>query len=273
MITGQSETSPAYRVKHASGTWLWFVANGARYVSTKGERQFIGVAHDMTDQKCAEEALLIQNQKFSEVLNSLDALVYVVDMKTYEIVFINTYGQNIWGDIKGKICWQTIQEGQASPCEFCTNSQLIGSDGNPTGGVVWEFQNTITKRWYDCRDRAIYWPDGRIVRMEIASDITERKRAESERMEKEKLMAVVETAGAICHEMNQPLMAISGYSELLQMQVKESGQVLEYAQLIRAQVERMGGITQKLMRITGHRTKKYLDTKILDIDGASEKLE
>src|SRR5271157_814502 len=136
------------------------------------------VFRDITERRRMEDALRIQNRTFSEVLNSLDALVYVVDMKTYEIVFINTYGQSIWGDIKGKICWQTIQEGQASPCEFCTNSQLIGPDGNPTEGVAWEFQNTVNKRWYDCRDKAIYWPDGRIVRMEIATDITEHKQAE-----------------------------------------------------------------------------------------------
>lgn len=132
---------------------------------------------EITEQKQAEE-IRVQNERLSQVLNGLDALVYVIDMNTYEIVFINTYGQNIWGGISGKICWQTIQAGQTGPCEFCTNSKLIGPDGNPTEGVRWEFQNTSDQRWYDCRDRAINWPDGRIVRMEIATDITGRKEAE-----------------------------------------------------------------------------------------------
>ncbi len=30
---------------------------------------------------------------------------------------------------------------------------------------AWEFQNTINDRWYDIRDRAIQWTDGRIVRL------------------------------------------------------------------------------------------------------------
>ena len=42
--------------------------------------------------------------------------------------------------------------------------------------------------------------------IESLSDISEFKRAETERLEKEKLQALVETAGAVCHEMNQPLM-------------------------------------------------------------------
>src|SRR5690606_12954324 len=45
---------------------------------------------------------------------------------------------------------------------------------------IWEFQNTVTGRWYQCRDQAITWSDGRLVRLEVATDITERKRIEQE---------------------------------------------------------------------------------------------
>ena len=142
--------------------------------STKAKRSKATAPKAGSMRKQAEE-MRILNDSLSQILNSIDALVYVTDMKTYEMIFVNTYGQNIWGDIQGKICWQTIQTGQTGPCEFCTNDKLIGCDGEPTEGVVWEFQNTVNKRWYNCRDRAIYWPDGRIVRMEIATDFTERK--------------------------------------------------------------------------------------------------
>jgi diguanylate cyclase (GGDEF)-like protein/PAS domain S-box-containing protein len=135
---------------------------------------------DITERKQSEESLRINNQRFFEVLNNLDALVYVTDIQTNELLFINKYGRDIWGDIEGKICWQTIQAGQTGPCEFCTNDRLVGPDGKPTEGIVWEFQNTVNGRWYECRDRAIHWPDGRIVRMEIATDITVRKQDEED---------------------------------------------------------------------------------------------
>jgi CheY-like chemotaxis protein len=51
-----------------------------------------------------------------------------------------------------------------------------------------------------------------LVSIEIA---LHRHRSESERIYREKLQAVLETVGAICHELNQPMMAISGHTELL----------------------------------------------------------
>ena len=109
------------------------------------------------------------------MLNSLDAIVYVADMQSYEILFINKYTEKIFGDIIGKKCWQALQSNQKGPCPFCTNARLLDREGHPTGTYVWEFRNTVNNCWYECRDRAITWLDGRRARLEIASDITVRK--------------------------------------------------------------------------------------------------
>lgn len=114
------------------------------------------------------------------VLSSLDALVYVADMQTYELLYVNQYGQKVWGLLDGRKCYEYLQAGQATPCSFCTNSRLLDEHGEPNGVLVWEFQNTVTQRWYQCRDQAIRWVDGRMVRLEIAVDITERKQFEQQ---------------------------------------------------------------------------------------------
>ncbi len=114
------------------------------------------------------------------VLDNIDAFVYVADMETFEILFVNKHIRDLWGDILGKICWQELQTDQKGPCSFCNNLQLLQPDGKPAGVKRRVFQNTRSKRWYDCRDCAIRWVDGRIVRLEIALDITEWKAAEEE---------------------------------------------------------------------------------------------
>lgn len=112
------------------------------------------------------------------ILDNLDALVYVSDFDTHEILYLNAYGISVWGDFqKGQKCWKLLQNGDG-PCSFCTNNLLRNSHGEATGPHVWEFQNEVDKRWYQCRDQAIEWTDGRLVRLEIATDITDRKHME-----------------------------------------------------------------------------------------------
>jgi len=118
-------------------------------------------------------------QCLTAVLDGLDALVYVSDMETRTLLYINKYGRDTWGDVQGETCWKVLQKDQDGPCSFCTNHLLLDESGQPTETYVWEFQNTINKRWYQCHDQAITWVDGRIVRMEIATDITNLKNSEN----------------------------------------------------------------------------------------------
>lgn len=129
--------------------------------------------------------------RFKLVMDSIDALVYVADMQTYEILFINKYGRKLFTDITGKICWQTLQSGQDGPCSFCTNYLLINQDGTPAPPHVWEIQNSVTKRWFHLVDRAIFWDNDKLVRLEVASDITDRK---NEEIVKEALIDKLEKA-------------------------------------------------------------------------------
>ncbi len=138
----------------------------------------IGIARDITNQKRAEKALHESHERLTSILDSLNAAVYVADMKTYEILYANRYLRNIMGDVTGKVCWQILQANQIKQCSFCTNDKLLDASGSPTGIYSWEFQNTINGRWYTISDRAIKWVDGRIVRLEIATDITMRKHTE-----------------------------------------------------------------------------------------------
>jgi len=137
-----------------------------------------------------EQELLHANSRVTAILDSLDAIVYVADMQTYEVLYINQYTRNIFGDIVGKICWQTLQENKDGPCAFCSNNKIVDGAGNPTGMYLWEKEKK-NGRWYEMRDRAIIWENGQIVRLEIATDITERKKADQE---KEKLIAELQTA-------------------------------------------------------------------------------
>ncbi len=87
-------------------------------------------------------------------------------------------------------------------------------------------------------------------------------------VEKEKLQGVLEMAGAVCHELNQPLQAVSGWSELLIMDLAENEQNYAPLKHIREGVESIGKLTQKIMMISRYKTVDYLSgsRKIIDIN-------
>jgi PAS domain S-box-containing protein len=131
----------------------------------------------------AERALRETHERFLTVLDGLEAIVYVADMQTHEFLFANKYVRNLVGtqeSLAGQICWQKMHQGQTGPCAFCTNDKLVSPEGQPTGVYTWELQNSINHQWFYIQDRAIRWTDGRLVRLEIATDITQRKQTEVE---------------------------------------------------------------------------------------------
>lgn len=212
------------RVGPDSATRLGFALMGGAAMAIFGLNRRLGHSNDrMRDEverrRRATDELQASNERFSAVLEGLDALVYVADMDTHELLFVNKCGRQAWGEVVGKVCWQVIQSGQTGPCVFCTNHLLLDSQSDPTGIQVWEVKNAVNNRWYECRDQAIRWTDGRLVRLEIAVDITERKRAERELRENEEylraIMATIQTGVLISEEESGKIVDLNPFAAKL----------------------------------------------------------
>lgn len=178
------QNRPKYRlvesIKQPDGSIFWGETNRIP-LHDETDEQVVGVLctiEDITARKQAEDALKQANDRVSTVLDSLSSAVYVSDMQTYKVLFINKYAKKHFNqNAKGQICWQTLHAGQTGPCSFCTNDRLITKDGQPTEVYTWEFKNTALNRWFYVQDRAIPWDDGRLVRLSVFTDITRRKKA------------------------------------------------------------------------------------------------
>jgi two-component system cell cycle response regulator len=86
--------------------------------------------------------------------------------------------------------------------------------------------------------------------------------------DEERLKEFMQKAGVLCHELNQPLQSISGYTDLLLMDLDKDNPVYERMHRIRLQVDKMAHISRKLMNITRYETQGYLEGKIIEIDKA-----
>ncbi len=105
---------------------------------------------------------------------------------------------------------------------------------------------------------------------ELTRKIATIREAEKTNKEKEKLSIAKEVAAAVCHELNQPLMVISGYTDLLLYDLAEGHPLNQTLEVIQKQVKITGKITRKLMNITRYATREYVAGKmIIDLDKSS----
>ena len=133
----------------------------------------------------------------------------------------------------------------------------------PRAGIVWLKDQAVVQ---------VFETDRICLSVGHLTDVSKEMRSEEERLEKERLQVSLEMAGAVCHELNQPLQGISSYAESLAGQLApgcaEHGQVRGILDL----TGRMGVITKKLMHITRYETKDYLKgVRIIDIDRAADR--
>ncbi|MCP4163305.1 MAG: DUF3365 domain-containing protein [Deltaproteobacteria bacterium] len=87
--------------------------------------------------------------------------------------------------------------------------------------------------------------------------------------DQERLQGVLEMAGAVCHELNQPFQAVLSASEIIQIKIEHEESISEEVSILIDELKKMGTITENLMNITKYKTKKYLNGSIIDIDEAS----
>ncbi len=80
----------------------------------------------------------------------------------------------------------------------------------------------------------------------------------------------MQLAGAVAHELNQPLTIIVSTSEILARRDQATDDIQPYLDRLIEASERMSDIVQKLEHVTGYRTKAYVGSvKIVDLDRTS----
>ena len=220
-------------------------------ISEREDKFLVVILNDVTAQMQAEQVMRESYGTLVTVLDSIDADVYVADIKTLEILFANKHMRESFGDsLVGKKCYRVFRA-DSKPCDFCTNAKLLDAEGKPSGVQIWEGRNPVSRRWYLNCDRAIRWTDGRFVRLQVATDITRLKKAEERKtqleaqlLQAQRLESIGTLAGGIAHNFNNLLMAIQGNATLMLMDTA-------YAHPYRERLESIEESVRSGSRLTG----------------------
>ena len=98
--------------------------------------------------------------------------IYVVDVETLEIVFVNQHLRDALGETEGQPCWQAIY-GQDGPCMHCRIPALMKRhDDNSIPEEAFENYHEGRETWFHLTEKCMRWPDGRMVKYSFAVDIS-----------------------------------------------------------------------------------------------------
>ena len=111
---------------------------------------------------------MTEQQRKDEIVNiveEMDDIVYVSDVDSYDLYYMNAAGRNLTGvyDYKGRKCYQVLQ-GRDTPCEKCNNKKLKSE-----GVQKWEGDNEFLGGHFVAKDKLIPW-QGKMVRLEMSME-------------------------------------------------------------------------------------------------------
>lgn len=266
MLKGKRSSPYLYRAVDKNGELKWIIES-VTSVNYGGRRASLGYFMDNTEQERAKEAIRLSEDKFHKAFQLCP-----------EWFVILTLGNGVYLDVNNAFLQATGYQREEvigrTPLELG-----IWEDLNQRSGMEEELhkkgrvQNLEARfRMKSGEIRYVLW-SGEIIDygeekclLAMARDITHRKRAEQEQLQRIKLQGVLEMAGAACHEMNQPLQSMFCLVDELSEKSPGNDILLD----LKRQLSRMRDITKKANSITSYQTKDYIQgLKIIDIEKAS----
>ena len=238
---------------------------------------------NITEAKRVRDQLTAAHERFTTVLEGVDAAVSVVSVHRGELLFANrTY--RLWFGANPDAHSQ-LTGGEAPLNIFGEDEAVDGFGGLPSqeltdaGSDSREVFMENVQKWFEVRARYVQWTDGHLAQMLIATDITARKQAEeaaARQAEKaqftSRLITMGEMASTVAHELNQPLAAISNYCSGMISRVRsgniENEQLIEALEKTSRQAQRAGQIIHRIRQFVKRSEPQRQTTRVRDITDA-----
>lgn len=220
---------------------------------------------DITEPNRVRRQLSASYERFTTVLEALDASVSVAPLGSEELLFANKlyrqwFGSTTEGHLKLVVRGGTA-ETQLNDESLDTVDSFVGLPMHSVAAAtVAEHAEIYIERldkWLEVRSRYLNWVDGRLAQMVIATDITVRRQAEelaaaqAERAQSaSRLITMGEMASSVAHELNQPLTAISNYCTGMISRIRSGSiseqNLLEALDKTARQAQRAGQVIQHI---------------------------
>ena len=234
-------------------TLLSFSASASPLRGIDGEvTGVVVVARDMTDTRRAETALY-ESQKFLRgLLRSIKEACILIGTENLIVLEANDAATHMLGYTADDMRSQYLSECYSDDTAFTELSEsLISSLDEP--------------RFLTISDHQLRRKDGSVLTVEmsivslarnedgentwiaIMRDVSDRIRMESHQEQVQRMEAIGRLAGEIAHDFNNLLTLISGYAELLQLDIRYDDPMLRYVEGINKAANKAAVLTENLL--------------------------
>ena len=182
--------------------------------TASGDLEMIrGKVLDFTDVERVTTELQEEKDLLDTIIKSVGVGLVVVD-RNYNLFYQNEGARRRYGTPKKRKCFS--QFGLEKRCEGCVLDEILA--GKDTACCMLQgLTHQGDELWVEILGAPVTAKNGRMIGVvEVITDITDRKRMESELLQASKLASLGELVSGLAHEINGPLTVIMGNSQLVQ---------------------------------------------------------
>ena len=227
-----------------------------------GQDEVMAITRDITEQKAAEKALRESEERYRELFENANDVIYTHDLEG-RFTSLNKAGERLSGYTREEAVHMDVLS-VVAPEYVDRATQMIASKLDNEDPTQYELEIIIKDNrrvLLEVSTRIIY-KDGVPHSIQgIGRDITERRKAEEDRKRLEaqiqhaqKLEGLGVLAGGIAHDFNNLLVGVMGYAGLALTKLRPESPAHGYVERIEVAAQRAAELTNQLLAYSGKGT-------------------